>query len=61
MGNQTPYIEVEQTTQWPKRKKSTKGQTTKHTHETKDRVTRTQQKTYFHNIVLSLYLHHCTL
>jgi hypothetical protein len=26
-GNQNPYIEEEQTTQWPK-KKSTKGQTT---------------------------------
>ena len=41
-GNQKPYIEEEQTTQWSK-EKSTKGQTmiTKHTHQTKDRVTRT--------------------
>ena len=35
------YIE-EQTTQWPK-EKETKG-STKHTHKTKDRVTRTSQK-----------------
>jgi hypothetical protein len=34
-GNQNPYIEEEQTTQWPKRT-STKGQTrsAKHTHKT---------------------------
>ena len=34
MGNRNPYIEEEQTTQWPK-----------HTHKTKDRVTRTPLKT----------------
>ena len=41
-GNQNPYIEEEQTTQWQK-KKSTKGKqrSTKHTYKTKDRVTRT--------------------
>jgi hypothetical protein len=45
MGNQNPYIEQEQTTQWPK-EKSTKGQTTIsiHTHTIKDRVTRTPLK-----------------
>ena len=41
-GNQNPYIEEELTAQWPKEK----GQTTiyKHTHKTKDRVTRTLLK-----------------
>ena len=41
-GNQNPYIEEEQTTQWPK-EKSTKGQTT--IHITEDRVTQTPLKT----------------
>jgi hypothetical protein len=42
-GNQNPYIEEEQTTQWSK---DTKGQqrSTKHTFKTKDRVTRTPLK-----------------
>jgi len=41
-GNQNPYIEEEQTTQWPKEKvKKDKQRSTKHTHKTKDRVTRT--------------------
>ena len=45
MGNQNPYIE-EQTTQWPKEKvKKDKQRFTKHTHKTKDRVTRTSLKT----------------
>jgi hypothetical protein len=45
MGNQNPYIE-EQTTQWPKEKvKKDKQRFTKHTHKTKDRVTRTPLKT----------------
>jgi hypothetical protein len=45
-GNQNPYIE-EQTTQWPKEKvqKNKKQRSTKHTHKTKDRVTRTPLKT----------------
>ena len=39
-GNQNPYIEVEQTTQWPKQKvQKDKQRSTKHTHETKDWVT----------------------
>jgi hypothetical protein len=42
-GNQNPYIEEEQTTQWPKEKvQKDKQRSTKHTHKTKDRVTRTR-------------------
>ena len=45
-GNQNPYIEEEQTTQWPKEKvQKNKQRSTKHTHKTKDRVTRTLLKT----------------
>jgi len=45
-GNQNPYIEEEQTTQWPKVKvQKDKQRSTKHTYKTKDRVTRTQLKT----------------
>ena len=45
-GNQNPYIEEEQTTQWPKEKvQKDKQRSTKHTYKTKDRVTRTQLKT----------------
>ena len=41
-GNQNPYIEEEQTAQWPKEKvQKDKRRSTKHTHQTKDRVTRT--------------------
>jgi hypothetical protein len=40
-GNHNPYIKEEQTTQWPKGKQWS----TKHSHKTKDRVTRTQLKT----------------
>jgi hypothetical protein len=44
--NQDPYIEEEQTTQWPKENyQKDKQRSTKHTYETKDRVTRTQIKT----------------
>ena len=43
-GNQNPYIEEEQTTQWPKVKvQKDKQRSTKHTYTTKDRVTRTPQ------------------
>jgi hypothetical protein len=46
MGNQNPYIEEEQTTQWPKEKlQKDKQLSRKHTYKTKDRVTRTQLKT----------------
>ena len=39
MGNQNPYIEEEQTTQWPKEKvQKNKQRSTKHTYKTKDRV-----------------------
>jgi hypothetical protein len=38
-GNQNPYIEEEQTTQWPKvNMQKDKEQSTKHTYKTKDRV-----------------------
>ena len=40
MGNQNPYIEEEQTIQWPKENKQKDKQwSTKHTYKTKDRVT----------------------
>jgi hypothetical protein len=40
------YIEEEQTTQWPKEKgQKDKQRSIKHTHRTKDRVTRTPLKT----------------
>jgi len=36
-GNQNPYIEEEQTTQWPKEKvQNYKQRSTKHTHKTKE-------------------------
>jgi hypothetical protein len=45
-GNQNPYIEEEQTTQWPKEKvHKDKQRSTKHTHKTKDQVTCTPPKT----------------
>ena len=45
-GNQIPYIEEEQTTQWPKEKvQKDKQRSTKHTYKSKDRVTRTPLKT----------------
>ena len=41
MGNQNPYIEEEQTTQWTKEKvQKDKQRSTKHTYKTKDRVRR---------------------
>ena len=44
--NQNPYIEEEQTTQWPKEKvQKDKQRSTKHTYKTKNRVTRTPVKT----------------
>ena len=45
-GNQKPYIEEEQTTQWPKEKvQKDEQRSTKHTYKTKDRVRRTPLKT----------------
>ena len=45
-GNQNPYIEEEQTTQWPKEKvQKDKQRSTKHTHKTKDRVTQIPLRT----------------
>ena len=44
--NQNPYIEEEQTTQWPKEKvQKDKQRSTKHTYKSKDRVTWTPLKT----------------
>ena len=44
-GNQNPYIDQEQTTQWPKDKvQKDKLRSTKHTYKTKDRVTRTPRQ-----------------
>jgi hypothetical protein len=44
-GNQNPYIEEEQTKQWPTEKlQKDKQRSTKLTHKTKDRVTRTPLK-----------------
>jgi hypothetical protein len=43
------YIVEEQTTQWPKEKvQKDKQQSTKHTHKTKDRVTRIPLKLTIH-------------
>jgi hypothetical protein len=45
-GNQNPFIEQEQTTQWPKEKVQKDYQrSTKHTHKTKDRIIPTPLKT----------------
>jgi hypothetical protein len=45
-GNHNPYIEEEQTTQWPKEKVRKDNQRpTKHAYKTKDRVTQTPLKT----------------
>jgi hypothetical protein len=45
-GNQNPYIEEEQTTKRPKKKhKRANNDSTKHTHKTKDRITRAPLKT----------------
>jgi hypothetical protein len=45
-GNQNPYIEEEQTTQWSKEKvQKDKQRSRKYTHKTKDRVTGTPLKT----------------
>jgi len=46
MGNQNPEMEEEQTTLWPKEKgQKDKQRSTKHTHKTKDWVTRAPIKT----------------
>ena len=45
-GNQNPYFDEEQTTQWPREKvQKDEQRSTKHTYKTKDRVTRTPLKT----------------
>jgi hypothetical protein len=48
-GNQKPYIEEEQTTQWPKEKvQKDEQRSTKHTYKTKDLVTRTPLNLFSH-------------
>ena len=50
-GNQNPYIEEEQTTQWPKEKVQRDEQrSTKHTLKTKDRVTRAPLNLFSHTV-----------
>ena len=44
-GNQYPSIEAGQTTQWTKKGQKDIQRSTKHTHKTQDRVTRTPLKT----------------
>ena len=45
-GNQNPFVEDEQITQWPKENvQRDKQRSTKHTYRTKDRVTRSPLKT----------------
>ena len=45
-GNQNPYIEEEQTKQWPKENHTkNKQRSTKHTHKCNDQVTRNPLKT----------------
>ena len=45
-GNHNPYFEEEQTIHWPKEKvQKDKQRSTKYTHDTNDRVTRTPLKT----------------
>ena len=45
-GNQNPYIEEEQTTQWPKEKvQKDKQRSRKQIYKTKDQVRRSQHKT----------------
>ena len=44
-GNQNPYIEEEQTTQWQNKVQKDKQRSTKHTYKATDRVTRTPLKT----------------
>jgi hypothetical protein len=46
-GSQNPYIEEDQTTQWPKEKvQKDKQRSTKHTYKTEDWVTRTPLKIF---------------
>jgi hypothetical protein len=58
MGNQNLYVDEEQKTQWPKEKlQKDKQQSTKHTHKTKDRVTRTLLKFACHAVSVNyMYL-----
>ena len=53
-GNQNPYIAEEQTTQWPKESvQKDKQRSTKHTHKTKNKVTRTPLKSLVYIVVVT--------
>ena len=53
-GNQNPYIAEEQTTQWPKESvQKDKQRSTKHTHKTEDKVTRTPLKSLVYIVVVT--------
>jgi len=58
-GNQNPYIEEEQTTQWPKEKVQ-KDQQRSTKHKTKDRVTLTplKQRSTLYNTSVQLWKPH---
>ena len=54
-GNQNPNTEEEQTTQWSNEKvQKDRQRSTKHTHKTKDRVTRTTLKICIHRFVATI-------
>ena len=56
--NQNPYIEEEQTTQWPiENVQKDKQRSTKHTHKTKDRATRTPLKTGWIQVLRKVPVH----
>ena len=59
---ENPYVEEEQTTTWPTEKVQEDNQrSTKHTHNTKDRVTRTPLKTWGERNVFRIDYHLCKL
>ena len=58
MGNHNPYVEGEQTTQLPKEKVQRDKRYTKHTHYTKDRVTRNHPLSLSLSLSVSLSLSH---
>jgi len=52
-GNQNPYIEEEQTIQWPKEKgKKDKQRSTKHIYKTKDRVKYDENSFNFNSLLI---------
>jgi hypothetical protein len=60
-GNQNPYIEEEQKTQWPREKvQKDKQRSAKHTYKTKDRVTRSPLKTGVNSVALGRVSSSCS-